>query len=161
MKHHRPRFRSHFRPRRSAPPQPTRSHYAESLRRLRRLAILQFDHAIACHDTRLLDAAWKDIQEYDELLAKVGLQPIATRTSPIGGQSVRAGRSSRPGRSAGVPLIAFAAVLEARCRDRLTTLDAVHCRRCVPDEDLRVIGVADMPATTIGALVGDDELIRS
>jgi hypothetical protein len=73
MKPHRPRFRYHFRPRRPAPPQPTRSQYAESLRRLRRFAILQFDHAIASNDTRLLDAAWKDIQEYDELLAKVGL----------------------------------------------------------------------------------------
>jgi hypothetical protein len=73
MKHHRPRFRYHsrLRSRRPAPPQPTRAQYAESLRRLRSLAILEFDLAICSNDTHRLDAAWKDIAEYDELLSKV------------------------------------------------------------------------------------------
>ena len=71
MKHHRPRFRYHFRSRRPVPPQPTRAQYAQSLRRLRTLAVMEFDLALASNDKQRLDSAWKDIEEYDELLAKV------------------------------------------------------------------------------------------
>jgi hypothetical protein len=72
MKHHRPRFRNHFRPRRPAPPQPTRSQIAQSLRRLRALSIIEFDLAKACDDSTRQYLALSRVEAFDEILNKLG-----------------------------------------------------------------------------------------